>query len=54
MYEIGRHAFDLLTGAMAGRFDQPQSLILPVELKLRESVAAAKRQRRLKAAGSKP
>ncbi len=54
MYEIGKQAFDLLTGAMAGRFDQPQSLILPVELKLRESVAAAKRQRRTKAAGSKP
>ena len=54
MYEIGKQAFDLLMGAMAGRFDQPQSLILPVELKLRESVAAAKRQRRSKAAGSKP
>ncbi|MBI1764083.1 MAG: LacI family DNA-binding transcriptional regulator [Acidobacteria bacterium] len=38
MYEIGQRAFQLLLGAMAGAFAAPQSVILPVELKLRESI----------------
>lgn len=41
MYDIGRQAFQLLRGAMAGQFQTPQSLILPVELRLRESIAPA-------------
>lgn len=41
MYEIGQRAFQVLLGAMAGEFATPQSIILPVELKLRESIGAA-------------
>jgi LacI family transcriptional regulator len=41
MYEIGQRAFQLLVGAMAGAFAAPQSVILPVELKLRESIGSA-------------
>jgi DNA-binding LacI/PurR family transcriptional regulator len=41
MYEIGRRAFHLLMEAMQGQHGAPQSLILPVELKLRESVGEA-------------
>lgn len=41
MYDIGRQAFKLLIGAMEGQFREPQSLILPVELKLRESIGPA-------------
>lgn len=37
MYEIGKQAFALLLGAMEGQYEQPQSVLLPVELKLRES-----------------
>src|SRR5262249_9274029 len=54
MYEIGNQAFGLLVGAMAGKFDEPQSLILPVELKLRESVTRAGVLKPLKAARAKP
>ena len=50
MYEIGKEAFNLLTGAMEGKFTEPQSLILPVELKLRESIGPAPVARRLKSA----
>ncbi len=46
MYEIGKQAFDLLTGAMSGQFHEPQSLILPVELKLRESIGPAPARRK--------
>jgi LacI family transcriptional regulator len=41
MYEIGQQAFQLLLGAMAGQYREPQSLILPVQLKLRESIGKA-------------
>jgi LacI family transcriptional regulator len=41
MYEIGQQAFQLLLEAMAGKYQEPQSLILPVELRLRESVGKA-------------
>lgn len=41
MYEIGRQAFDLLLGGMKNKFQAPQNVILPVELKLRESIGAA-------------
>jgi LacI family transcriptional regulator len=50
MYEIGREAFRLLVGAMANEYAQPQSLILPVELKLRESIGPVRRIRDLKSA----
>ncbi|HMV50227.1 MAG TPA: LacI family DNA-binding transcriptional regulator [Blastocatellia bacterium] len=43
MYEIGKRAYELLLGAMAGNFTAPQSLLLPVELKLRESIGKARR-----------
>lgn len=43
MYDIGRHAFNLLVAAREGRLHGPQSVILPVELKLRESVGPARR-----------
>ncbi len=38
MYEIGRQAFGLLREAMAGDLREPRSLILPVDLRLRESI----------------
>jgi LacI family transcriptional regulator len=41
MYEIGQHAFALMRGALAGEFAAPQSIILPVELRLRESIGGA-------------
>lgn len=50
MYEIGKQAFDLLTGAMAGQYSEARNLILPVELKLRESVGDAPARRRIRAA----
>lgn len=45
MYEIGQCAFELLMGAMAGRYQEVQSVILPVELRLRESIGKARRIR---------
>jgi DNA-binding LacI/PurR family transcriptional regulator len=50
MYELGKQAFNLLIGAMKGNYSEPQSLILPVELKLRESVSSAPPGRKSKAA----
>ncbi len=41
MYDIGQQAFQLLLGAMASQYREPQSLILPVALHLRESVGKA-------------
>jgi DNA-binding LacI/PurR family transcriptional regulator len=41
MYEIGREAFRLLHEAMVGDLHEPCSLILPVELRLRESIGPA-------------
>lgn len=41
MYEIGQRAFDLLLGAMASQYREPQSVILPVELVQRESIGCA-------------
>jgi LacI family transcriptional regulator len=43
MYEIGKQAYRLLIGAMKGEYREPQSLILPVALRLRESIGAARR-----------
>jgi LacI family transcriptional regulator len=43
MYEIGRQAFQTLLGAMRGDLREPRSLILPVELRLRESIGPAPR-----------
>ena len=42
MYEIGKRAYQMLTGAMNCEFTEAQSLILPVELKLRESIGEAR------------
>jgi DNA-binding LacI/PurR family transcriptional regulator len=47
MYEVGKHAFDLLLGAIDGKTPSPQSMILPVKLTLRESVGPAPRERRI-------
>lgn len=41
MYEIGRQAFGTLLEAMTGGLREPRSLILPVELRLRESIGPA-------------
>jgi LacI family transcriptional regulator len=38
MYDIGKQAFELLLGAIDGKFPLPQNLNLPVKLLLRESV----------------
>jgi len=43
MYEIGRQAFQTLLDAMSGHLAGPRSLILPVHLRLRESIGAAPR-----------
>jgi LacI family transcriptional regulator len=43
MYEIGRQAFQTLLEAMKGGLAEPRSLILPVELRLRESIGPAPR-----------
>ena len=43
MYEIGRQAFQTLFDAMKGGLTEPRSLILPVELRLRESIGPAPR-----------
>lgn len=42
MYEIGKRAYQMLIGAMSCEFSEAQSLILPVELKLRESLGEAR------------
>ena len=41
MYDIGRQAFRTLIEAMKGDLREPRSLILPVELRLRESIGPA-------------
>jgi len=43
MYEIGRQAFRTLLDAMSGHLAEPRSLILPVHLRLRESIGPAPR-----------
>jgi LacI family transcriptional regulator len=43
MYDIGRQAFQTLLEAMKGELHEPRSLILPVELRLRESIGPAPR-----------
>mgnify|MGYP000107774409 CR=1 FL=1 len=45
MYEIGKQALALLMGAMAGEYPEPQSLLLPVTLALRESIGPAVRRK---------
>lgn len=45
MYEIGKQALDLLLGAAAGQFSEPQSVVLPVKLLPRESVGVARKER---------
>lgn len=44
MYEIGKQAYRMLVGAMNNEFACVQSKILPVELKLRESVTACQKK----------
>ncbi len=41
MYEIGRQAFQTLLDAMSGRLTAPRSVILPVTLRVRESLGPA-------------
>jgi LacI family transcriptional regulator len=41
MYEIGRQAFHILQDAMKGNIPEPRSLILPVQLRIRESIGPA-------------
>ena len=41
MHEIGKHAVELLTEAIKNASSHPQNIILPVSLKLRESVGPA-------------
>ena len=41
MYEVGRRAFEMLLAAMKGQAPEPRSLVLPVELRLRESLGPA-------------
>jgi LacI family transcriptional regulator len=43
MYEIGRQAFATLLDAMKGEIREPRSLVLPVQLRLRESIGPAPR-----------
>jgi len=43
MYEIGRQAFAMLLQAMKGEIPEPRSLVLPVELRVRESIGPAPR-----------
>jgi LacI family transcriptional regulator len=43
MYDIGRLAFETLLAAMKGEIHEPRSLILPVELRVRESIGPAPR-----------
>lgn len=42
MYDIGKQAYRMLIGAMNCEYSEPQSLILPVKLKLRESIGMTK------------
>ena len=39
MYEIGQKAFSLLQGALNGDHKEPQNVVLPVKLVVRESVS---------------
>jgi len=41
MSEVGRQAFETLLDAMKGETAQPRSIVLPVELRLRESIGPA-------------
>ena len=43
MYEIGRQAFTTLLEAMKGEIREPRSVVLPVQLRLRESIGLAVR-----------
>ena len=44
MYDVGKKAFELVSGAMDETYSSPQDILLPVRLALRESVASAKVQ----------
>lgn len=50
MYEIGKQAFHLLAGSMAGEYHEPQSLILSVDLRLRESIGIVPARRKSRVA----
>jgi len=41
MSEVGRQAFQTLLDAMKGEISEPRSIVLPVELRLRESIGPA-------------
>jgi DNA-binding LacI/PurR family transcriptional regulator len=46
MYDIGQQAFELLAGALEGKYRFPQALHLPVRLLLRQSVARVGAERK--------
>jgi len=39
MYEVGKEAFELISGAVEGKYSSPQDLLLPVRLLIRDSAA---------------
>jgi DNA-binding LacI/PurR family transcriptional regulator len=39
MYEVGQEAFELVSGAVQGKYSSPQDLLLPVRLLIRDSAA---------------
>jgi DNA-binding LacI/PurR family transcriptional regulator len=39
MYEVGKQAFELVSGAIEGKYSSPQNVLLPVKLVVRESAA---------------
>jgi LacI family transcriptional regulator len=39
MYEVGKEAFELVSGAVEGKYSSPQDLLLPVRLLIRDSAA---------------
>src|SRR5579862_2201329 len=38
MYDVGKQAFELVSGAIEGKYHSPQNLLLPVKLVIRQSV----------------
>jgi DNA-binding LacI/PurR family transcriptional regulator len=45
MYEVGTNAFDLISGAIDGKYVSPQNLLLPVKLVVRESTGESALER---------
>jgi LacI family transcriptional regulator len=45
MYEVGKEAFELVSGAVEGKYSSPQDLLLPVRLLIRDSAAPLQLER---------